>query len=84
MAEVTSYFRNYVMPRRSYLTLEMCRRVLEEPLREEEQTDGRFRIWGNVPELGNRALRVVTLQDRTTIRNAFLDRGFLRKADPDK
>jgi hypothetical protein len=29
-----------------------------------------------LPELGGRALRVVTLGDRQTIHNAFLDRGF--------
>jgi hypothetical protein len=29
-----------------------------------------------VPELGGRYLRVITLADRTTIHNAFPDRGF--------
>ncbi len=29
-----------------------------------------------VPEFGNRYLRVVTLADRVTVHNAFPDRGF--------
>jgi hypothetical protein len=33
---------------------------------------------GLVPEAENRALRVVTLEDRETVHNAFFDRGFLR------
>ena len=34
-------------------------------------------LWAAVPELGGRYLRVVTLEDRTTIHNAFPDRGFI-------
>ena len=45
-------------------------------MKEERQEDNRVRFWGEVPELGGRVLRVVTLEDRTTIHNAFLDRGF--------
>ena len=36
------------------------------------------KLWGLVPEAQNRALRVITLEDRETIHNAFFDRGFLR------
>jgi hypothetical protein len=31
-----------------------------------------------VPEALNRALRVITLEDRETVHNAFFDRGYLR------
>ena len=41
------------------------------------QADGRFALWGLVPEAQNRALRVVTLGDRETVHNAFFDRGFV-------
>jgi hypothetical protein len=37
---------------------------------------GRLRFWGYIEELGGRILRVVTLEDRITIHNAFPDRGF--------
>lgn len=54
----------------------MCIRVIESPLRAEPQDNDRFRFWGSVPELGGRFLRVVTLSDKLTIHNAFLDRRF--------
>jgi hypothetical protein len=31
-----------------------------------------------VPEAQNRALRVITLEDRETVHNAFFDRGYLK------
>lgn len=54
----------------------MVRRVLDAPLRCEAQEGNRFRFWAMCPELGNRYLRVVTLEDKVTIHNAFPDRGF--------
>lgn len=53
-------------------------RTVEEPRRVERQENNRYRFWSEVPELGGRILRVVTLEDRVTIHNAFLDRGFQR------
>lgn len=72
----TGYFENEVLRKRSYLTKELCIYVLENPLKIEVQSDNRCRFWGMVPELGGRILRVVTLEDRSTIHNAFLDRSF--------
>jgi hypothetical protein len=46
------------------------------PIRVERQEGNRFRFWGYIEELGGRILRVVTLEDRITIHNAFPDRGF--------
>ncbi|MBM5818318.1 MAG: hypothetical protein FJ083_17650 [Cyanobacteria bacterium K_Offshore_surface_m2_239] len=37
-----------------------------------------FALRGLVPEAQNRALRVMSLEDRETVHNAFFDRGFLR------
>jgi len=62
--------------RRPYLTKEMCIRVVQKPIRCEPQEHNRFRFWAAVPELGGRFLRVVTLDDRLTIHNAFPDRRF--------
>jgi len=58
--------------------------VVADPLRRKTQSDGRIRLWGEVilpDQPGKRILRVVTLEDGQTIRNAFLDRGF-RKDEP--
>ncbi len=72
----THYFEDRILRERAYLTREMCIRVIESPLRVEPQENNRFRFWGAVPELGGRFLRVVTLSDKLTIHNAFLDRRF--------
>lgn len=51
-------------------------RILENPLKVESQEQNRFRFWGRIDELEGRILRVVTLEDKKTIHNAFPDRGF--------
>jgi len=72
----TPYFENEVLRKRPYLTKELCTRVVYQPVRVEPQESNRYRFWAIVPELGGRYLRVVTLADKTTIHNAFLDRRF--------
>ncbi len=72
----TDYFENEVLRKRPYLKKEWCIYVIENCLRYEQQEHNRYRFWANVPELGNRYLRVITLEDKTTIHNAFPDRGF--------
>ena len=74
--QFTRYFENDVLPRRPYLTKEMCIRVVLNPIRSEPQEHNRFRFWAAAPELGGRFLRVVTLDDKLTIHNAFPDRRF--------
>lgn len=70
----TEYFREVVLARRSYLTIEMVARVAADRGHFEPQPDGRIRVWARVPELQDRWLRVVPLEDGRTIHNAFLDR----------
>ena len=72
----TDYFESKVLRKRPYLRREWCIAVVEQPERVERQDHNRFRFWARVPALGNRYLRVVTLEDRITIHNAFPDRGF--------
>lgn len=72
----TQYFEREVMRKRPYLNKEWCIRTVEQPMRVERQENNRYRFWAEVPELDGRILRVVTLEDRVTIHNAFLDRGF--------
>ena len=74
--DYTRYFENEVLRKRSYLKKEWCLRIIEQPLKIEEQENGRVRFWGEVKELDGRVLRVVTLSDRKTIHNAFPDRGY--------
>jgi hypothetical protein len=74
--QFTPYFEGEVLRKRPYLTKDMCIRVVQAPLRVEQQEHNRFRFWAAVPELGGRYLRVVTLDDKLTIHNAFPDRRF--------
>lgn len=74
--ESTDYFRNDVLVKRPYIKIEWLKLALSNPLREETQTDdGRIRHWVWIVEL-DRYLRVVTLEDGTTVHNAFPDRRF--------
>ena len=72
----TDYFDREVLRKRPYLRREWCIAIIERPTRVESQENIRYRFWDPVPELGGRCLRVVTLDDKTTIHNAFPDRGF--------
>jgi len=72
----TEYFEKEVLRKRSYLKKEWCMRVLDNPLRPERQEGNRHRFLGLIPELEGRYLRVITLEDKVTIHNAFPDRRF--------
>jgi hypothetical protein len=72
----TTYFLSRVLPRRPYLQREWCERTVLGPERQEFQPPDRWRYWRRIPELGGRALRVVTLADGVTIHNAFPDRNY--------
>lgn len=72
----TEYFEKEVIRKRTYIKKEWCIRVLENPICIEKQEDNRFRFWEIIKELRNRALRVITLEDKKTIHNAFPDRRF--------
>lgn len=52
-------------------------RAIRKPIRESTQTDGRIRRWALIPEMENRYLRVVLLEDGETVHNAFFDRRFV-------
>ena len=72
----TDYFEKEVLRKRPYIKKEWCVHVLENPLRVERQEGNRFRFWGVVEQLQGRVLRVVTLDDKVTIHNAFPDRRY--------
>ena len=54
----------------------LCIRVVDGSIRFERQEMNRFRFWRAIPELEGKFLRVITLEDKVTIHNAFLDRRF--------
>ncbi len=72
----TNYFENQVLKKRPYLKKEWCIEIVRNPIKMELQEQNRFRFWGKVEELDGKFLRVITLEDKTTIHNAFLDRRF--------
>lgn len=72
---MTEYFRNDVLLKRPYIILDWCLMAIEQPYRRDVQDDGRIRHWVFIQEL-DKYLRVVTLEDGTTLHNAFPDRRF--------
>ena len=75
--KTTQYFRyTRQRPDRIIIKDEWIMQVIEHPLREEHQEDGRIRRWARIAEMDMRALRVILLEDGETIHNAFFDRDF--------
>ena len=62
-------------PDRERITLEWIQRVVDSPLRESVQSDGRIRRWAPIAEMDGRYLRVVLLSDGETVHNAFSTGG---------
>ena len=63
-------------PDRAIIRDEWIERVVNNPVKETVQKDGRIRRWAPIEEMESRFLRVVLLPDRETIHNVFFDRGF--------
>jgi len=58
------------------IRLDWIQRVVEHPVKEIIQQDGRIRRWAPIQEMGGRHLRVILLPDGETVHNAFFDRSF--------
>ncbi|MDB9395179.1 hypothetical protein PN479_07165 [Microcystis aeruginosa CS-573] len=80
----TNYFENDVLTKRPYLKKEWCIYVIENPIRCEPQEDNRFRFWAQIKEFGDQYLRVITLEDKLTIHNAFPAAILILKTKEDK
>lgn len=76
MYKYTKYFENEVLRKRPYIKKEWCIKIIENPLKMEVQDGNRFRYWGRIEEFENKIIRVITLEDKLTIHNAFPDRSF--------
>ena len=77
--KTTRYFDEQVLRKRPYINPAWCAQVVADPLRRQQQPDGRIRWWGSVTAPGERSpriLRVVTLEDGETVHNAFFDRRY--------
>lgn len=55
---------------------EWIQRVIDHPVKETIQEDGRIRRWAPITEAGGKYLRVILLSDGQTVHNAFFDRSF--------
>ena len=73
----TQYFMHVRRrPDRVEIKDEWVERVIAKPEAESLQADGRIRLWARVPQAGGKYLRVILLEDRETVHNAFFDRRF--------
>ncbi len=73
----TDYFQSTRQrPDRAFISLDWIQQVVEDPVRQELQQDGRIRRWGQIAELDGRYLRVILLPDGETVHNAFIDGRF--------
>lgn len=64
---------------RKDIQLEWIQYVIDNPVKEEIQPDGRIRRWAKISEADDKYLRVVLLADGETVHNAFFDRSFKEK-----
>lgn len=75
--KVTEYFRVLRQrPDRAIIRDEWIQYVIDHPVKERIQKDGRIRRWAAISEMQGKYLRVVLLPDGETIHNAFFDRSF--------
>jgi len=75
--KTTHYFEAMrVRPDRAIIQVEWIQRVIDHPVKEKIQKDGRIRRWAPIAEMGGKYLRVILLPDGQTVHNAFFDRSF--------
>jgi hypothetical protein len=75
--KTTQYFEAMrVRPDRALIQDEWIQRVIDQPIKEKIQKDGRIRRWAPIAEMGHKYLRVILLPDGRTVHNAFFDRSF--------
>jgi hypothetical protein len=75
--KTTLYFEAMrVRADRAIIQVEWIQRVIDHPVEEKIQKDGRIRRWAPIAEMGSRYLRVILLPDGQTVPNAFFDRSF--------
>lgn len=63
-------------PDRAIIRESWIQYVIDHPVKEAIQKDGRIRRWAAIEEMDGRYLRVILLADGETVHNAFFDRRF--------
>lgn len=75
--KLTRYFQALRQRRdRAIIRDEWIQYVIDHPVKEIIQQDGRIRRWAPIKEMEGKHLRVILLPDRQTVHNAFFDRSF--------
>jgi hypothetical protein len=59
------------------IRIEWIQQVVEYPVKEVIQKDGRIRRWASIQEKEGRYLGVILLPDGEMVHNAFFDRRFV-------
>jgi hypothetical protein len=73
----TKYFLSIRQrPDRAMIKEQWIQSVIDNPLKEVVQQDGRIRRWAAIAEMEGRYLRVILLEDGETVHNTFFDRRF--------
>ena len=73
----TRYFETLrTRPDRAIITDQWIQFVVDHPVKEVIQQDGRIRRWAAIDEAEGKYLRVILLPDGETVHNAFFDRSF--------
>jgi hypothetical protein len=75
--KTTQYF-DHIRQRsdRAWIELDWIAATVQHPDHIVVQSDGRYRFWKKIEAAEGRYLRVITLEDRETVHNAFFDRNF--------
>jgi len=63
-------------PDRAIIRDDWIQRVIDHPVKEVIQKDGRIRRWAPIQEIDGKCLRVILLPDGETVHDAFFDRSF--------
>ena len=72
----TQYFEyTRKRPDRAQIKDKWIKYVIDNPERMQIQSDGRIRKWAKITEM-SKYLRVILLEDRETVHNAFFDRSY--------
>ena len=74
--KTTQYFKQIrKRPDRACIKDEWIEFVINNPIKEEIQSDGRVKKWAKINEV-DKFLRVILLEDGEIVHNAFFDRSF--------
>lgn len=71
----TRYYEKVAIYKHPEVKIEWRLSAVAKPDYEERQKDGRYRLWKFIPEI-NKYIRVITLSDKETVHNVFIDRNF--------